>query len=113
MSYSVRLLKPLTPKDHSALRTLADARAYLLTLPADEANRLAWQYAAKLIMQAADDPSGPNIAAVTRQLEQALFVGYRLDMSGDATSAAKTRRSSSRSDSSTRVTTKSGRDNSH
>jgi hypothetical protein len=90
-----------------------NASAFLLTFPQPEADRVNWQHAAKLILQTADDPSGPAIAAATRQIEQALFVSYRFNMASDAGATAKTRRSSSRSDSSTRTTPKSGNDSSN
>jgi hypothetical protein len=106
MAYSARFPKPLHPTDHRPLRTLADARAYILALPEGVAAQSAWQAAARLVMEAADKPDAVTLGAAARQVERALFVTYRLDLSaGGATS--NTRRSSSRSAPSTRAPTKS------
>jgi hypothetical protein len=111
MAYSVRLPKPLPVKDHEPLQTLADARVYILALPEAVASQSAWQAAARLLMEAAAEPDTVRIGAAARQIERALFVSYRLDLSKGTTSpdragTSKTARNSSRSASSTPARTK-------
>ena len=81
MSWTVRLARTLKPRDHAPLVTLADARAYMLGLPPSVAEWNAWQQASKLILAASEDSSEESIGAATDQLEVALFVTYRQDMS--------------------------------
>ena len=57
------------------LRTLADARSYILTLSEGEAKEARWQSAARKLLEACE--SG-DVAAVTRQIEFALFMGANL-----------------------------------
>jgi hypothetical protein len=110
MAYSARFPKPLHPTDHEPLRTLADARAYILALPEGVAAQSAWQAAARLVMEAAAMPDTVTVGAAARQIERALFVTYRLDLKGmtspDRAGTSKTARSSSRSASSTPARTK-------
>ena len=80
MAYSARLPKPLTPKDHKPIRTLAEARAYMLALPDALASQSAWQAAAGQLMEAAETGDPVKIGTFARQLEQALFVSYRQDL---------------------------------
>jgi len=42
LSCSAKLAKPLQPRDHAELRTLADARDYMLKLPDAIATWQAW-----------------------------------------------------------------------
>ncbi|MFL9829041.1 hypothetical protein ABTU92_29975, partial [Rhodoplanes sp. SY1] len=73
------LAHPVRPRGTVPLQTLGDARAWLLGLPPTEASRPAWQRAAGLLIAAAED--GTMIGEATDQLERALFLGYRLDLS--------------------------------
>lgn len=93
-SDTVALARVLTPLGHPPLTTLAEATAYMLALPAGIASRQAWehaaegagprgQYPAELAMAARTQPDAAAIAALTRQLEVALFTTYRLDVEAD------------------------------
>jgi hypothetical protein len=73
------LAKPLTPyplptKDGGVLRTIGDVRAYMLALPKNRELRAHWQHASRLFMEEA------SVAAVTRQVQLALFIDGRLDV---------------------------------
>jgi hypothetical protein len=81
MNWTAILARPLKPRYHAALRTLADARSYILELPAPVARYQAWQQAGKLLMAAAEAPNDAAINNATTQLELALFVTGRQDMS--------------------------------
>jgi hypothetical protein len=78
MSWSRKLSKPLHTVDGKTLRTLADARAYAVTLPEQYNSRRHWQRAAELMLDAAADAS--SIAAASKQIELALFLDMRLDV---------------------------------
>src|SRR4051812_37041766 len=80
MSWDTPLARPLKPKDHAELRTLEDARKYAVALPDHVAARRAWQHAAQLLLEAAEDPTDAAIAAATDQVNLALFLTYREDM---------------------------------
>jgi hypothetical protein len=82
MTWTASLARTLQPRDHAALHTLADARAYMLELPEEMAGRQVWQHAGKLLLAAADAPEKAAIAGATKQLDLALFLSFRLDMSG-------------------------------
>jgi hypothetical protein len=57
------------------LWTLADARAYILSLPEGEQLENRWQHAAKLLLEACETGDAD---AATQQVEFALFMGARL-----------------------------------
>lgn len=80
MSWSAKLAKPLKPREHAELRTLADARAYMLELPRNLASYRAWQRAAELVLAAAESPSSAAIAEATKQLELAMLLTARTEM---------------------------------
>jgi hypothetical protein len=80
MPWSESLARTLKPRDHAALRTLADARDYMLGLPASVAEYEAWQHAGKLLLAAAEAPGRATIDDATRQIELALFTTGRQDM---------------------------------
>ena len=80
MSWSAKLAKPLKPRDHPELRTLADARDYMLKLPDAIAMWQAWLRAGDLLLLAAKYPTDDAIAEVTDQIDRALFLSYREDM---------------------------------
>lgn len=81
MSYSRPLSRVLKAKGHAPLVTLADARAYILTIPERESMRPEWQASAAKLLAAADAPTPENVEAVTRQLEVALLLSGRADLS--------------------------------
>jgi hypothetical protein len=64
---------PLPTKDGGVLRTIGDARAYMLALPKKREQRAHWQHACRLLMQEA------GVAALTRQVHVALFMDGKLD----------------------------------
>ena len=82
MPWTTSLDRTLKPRDHAALHTLADARAYMLELPEDMAGRQVWQHAGHLLLAAAESPAKAAIEGATKQLDLALFLSFRLDMSG-------------------------------
>jgi hypothetical protein len=71
---SQKLDRPLPTKDGGTLRTVADARAYMLGLSKQRELQTRWQRVAGLILEEAD------IGAVSRQLELALFMDAKLDV---------------------------------
>jgi len=83
MSWDARLGRALKPRDHDALETLADARAYMLELPPEISGSQAWTRAAELLLAAAKDPKRKAIGDVTEQLELAMFMSGRTDMPAD------------------------------
>jgi hypothetical protein len=83
LSWSAKLAKPLKPRDHADLRTLADARDYMLKLPDAIAIWQAWLRAGELLLAAAKYPTDDAISAATDQLDRALFMTYRADLAAD------------------------------
>jgi hypothetical protein len=80
MSWSAKLAKPLKPRNHAELRTLGNARDYMLKLPDAVASWQAWLHAGDLLLAAAKHPTDDAIAEVTDQIDRALFLTYREDM---------------------------------
>ena len=78
MSWSARLAKPLKPRDHAELRTLGNARDYMLKLPDAIASTQVWLRAGDFLLAAAAEPTEAAIDEVTAQLDLALFTTYRL-----------------------------------
>ena len=66
--------RPLPTKDGGTLRTVLDARAYMLRLSKDRGRSARWQRAAQLLLAKAD------VGAVSRQLELALLYDGKLDV---------------------------------
>ena len=64
---------PLPTKDGGTLRTVADARSYILALSKTRELRAHWQHACRLLLQEA------GAAALTRQVQLALFMDGKLD----------------------------------
>src|SRR5215813_716075 len=71
---SRKLTRPLRTKDGGTLRTVLDARAYMLRLSKDRERSARWQRAAQLLLAKAD------VGAVSRQLELALLYDGKLDV---------------------------------
>ena len=71
---SRKLSRPLPTKDGGTLRTVLDARAYMLRLSRDRERSARWQRAAQLLLAKAD------VGAVSRQLELALLYDGKLDV---------------------------------
>jgi hypothetical protein len=72
---SKKLTRPLPTKDGGTLRTVLDARSYMLRLTKDRERSARWQRAAQLLLERAD------VAAVSRQIELALLYDGKLDIS--------------------------------
>jgi len=72
---SQKLDQPLPTKDGGTLRTVLDARAYMLALPKRRETSARWQRAAELLL-AEDD-----VSAFSKQVELALFMDAELDVS--------------------------------
>jgi hypothetical protein len=66
------LTRPIPTKDGGTLRTVLDARTYMLGLSKDRELRSQWQRACELLLAEAD------VAALSRQIELALFYDARL-----------------------------------
>jgi hypothetical protein len=74
---------PLPTKDSGLLRTVGDARAYMLTLPKARKLRTHWQHTGRLLLQET------GAAALTRQVHLALFMDGKLDAAPNHTSSAR------------------------
>ena len=70
---SQKLTRPLATKDGGTLRTVLDARTYMLRLSKDRERNARWQRAAELLLAEAD------VGALTKQVELALFFEAKLD----------------------------------
>ncbi len=82
---SPSLIRPVTPNDHSPLRTLDDVRAYVVSLPGTRR----WDTVANLMREARNDPSEAALDELTQQVEIALFLDHRLDPAGFAVQLAE------------------------
>ena len=71
---SQKLDRPLPTKDGATLRTVAEARAYMLGLSKDRELRSQWQRAAELLLAEAD------VGALSKAVELALFYDAKLDV---------------------------------
>jgi hypothetical protein len=69
---SQKLARPIPTKDGGALRTVLDARTYMLALSQVREHRAQWQRACELLLTAAD------VEAFSRQVELALFYDAKL-----------------------------------
>jgi hypothetical protein len=65
---------PLPTKDGGVLRTIGDARAYMVALPKTRWLRRHWQLASQLILEEA------GAAAVSNQVHLALFTDGKIDV---------------------------------
>ena len=75
---SRKLTRPLPTKDGGTLRTVLDARTYMLGLSKDRERRTQWQHAAELLLAQAD------VADFSKQVELALFFDVKLDVTAMA-----------------------------
>ena len=69
---SQKLTRPIPTKDGGTLRTVLDARTYMLALSKDREHRNQWQRAAELLLAEAD------VAAFSKAVELALFMEAKL-----------------------------------
>ncbi|SED39770.1 hypothetical protein SAMN05444161_3119 [Rhizobiales bacterium GAS191] len=72
MSWSRKLSEPITLKDGRVLTSLDDARALMLALPEGRQIAPYWQYAAELLLRAADRSSKDTALEAWAQLRRAL-----------------------------------------
>jgi hypothetical protein len=64
-------------RDGQTISTLAEARDFALSLPANHNQRNQWQRAAERMLEAAE---GGDVSAASLQIERALFLDMRLDV---------------------------------
>jgi len=74
---------PLPTKDGGVLRTIGDARAYVQALPKSRKSRAHWKRASLLLLEEV------GAAALTRQLQVALFMDGKLDPTFERMSSAR------------------------
>jgi len=84
---SQKLTRPLPTKDGGTLRTVLDARSYMLALSKARERDTRWQRAAELLLAEAD------VADLTRQVDLALFYDAKLDVSKVHVTATQFQRS--------------------
>ena len=70
---SQRFIQPIPTKDGKVLRTVREAREYMLALPAGRASREQWQQTAKLLLDEAP------VYALSQQIQLALLYDGKLD----------------------------------
>ena len=74
---------PLPTKDGGVLRTVGDARGYILTLPKTRKSRAHWKRASLLLQEEV------GAAALTRQVQVALVMDGKLDNTFERMSTAR------------------------
>jgi hypothetical protein len=74
---SQKLTRPLSTKDGGTLRTVAEARAYMLGLSKDRELSVRWQRAAELLLGETD------VADFSKQVQLALFYDAKLQLSAE------------------------------
>jgi hypothetical protein len=72
----VALIRPLRVRGGKTLRTLADARAFMLGMPKTLQLRASWQEAAEVMLEACRTG---DVATATDRVERALFLNYQID----------------------------------
>jgi hypothetical protein len=72
-NWELELARVIVPIRSEPLRTLSDARAYILALPPGTRHQGDWERAADLLMAAVDSASGTDIEQATFQIERALL----------------------------------------
>ncbi len=78
---SPSLTRPIKPINGTrSLYTIDDACAYLISLPGQIAMMQAWELAADLALKARQNPTATALDDFTHQLELALFLTDRLDL---------------------------------
>jgi hypothetical protein len=82
---SPSLIRPVTPNDHSPLRTLDDVSVYMVSLPRTRQ----WDTVADLMREVRKEPTETALEELTQQVELALFLDLRLDAAGFAVQLAQ------------------------
>lgn len=80
-NWDKKFRKPVEPRDGKPIKTLADARAYMLALPAGLETRPEWQRAIEAALAAAKGKARTD--AARDALTNALFINMRLDLNGE------------------------------
>ena len=80
MPHSPRLSRSVKPEDHASLRTLNDVCDYMVALPTEIAQQPVWRDAAALARDARVSPDMYSMAALTKQIELALFTRPCVDL---------------------------------
>ena len=71
--WSSKLTRPVAIKDGPILRTLNDARAFMIDrLPPEDQDRDSWRVTVELVLAAVEGTA--EMEAATQQLERALFL---------------------------------------
>jgi hypothetical protein len=71
---SRKLIQPLRTKDGGTLRTVFDARTYILALSKQRETSAQWQRAAAMLLEQAD------VVDLSSQIQLALFYDGKLDL---------------------------------
>jgi hypothetical protein len=72
-NWGLKLSRAIAPIRSEPLRTLSDARAYILSLPPGTQHQDDWERAADLLLVAVDTSSEIDIEQATFQIERALL----------------------------------------
>jgi hypothetical protein len=72
-NWELKLSREIVPIRSEPLRTLSDARAYILSLPPGTQHQDDWERAADLLLVAVDSSSDIDIEQATFQIERALL----------------------------------------
>ena len=78
--WSAKLARPIETKHGEVLRTLSDARRFVLEQPDYIQRRGSWQHVAELLIAAAELCGAVEIEAATKAIERALFLEARLKL---------------------------------
>lgn len=73
-NWELKLSRAVAPIRSKPLYTLADARAYILSLPPGTRHQDDWERAAQFLMAAVDSASETDIEQATFQIERALLL---------------------------------------
>lgn len=80
-NWTKKFSNPVKPRDGKPIKTLADARAYMLAMPDGLGTRPEWQRAIEAALAAAKGKAGMD--AARDALTNALFINMRLDLNGE------------------------------
>jgi hypothetical protein len=81
MTWDRKLARPVAVDGGPTLRTLSDARAFVLALPDEVLRCSAWEHKAALLMEAAKNGRKQDIETVTIELELELVLKAKLGLS--------------------------------
>jgi len=97
VSWSSRLRHPVHLSNGATLRTIADARDFILSLPPREQLRPQWQSVASLLLSAANSANPTLIALVSDRVRDALTFYSKVSVvEGPKKGAAPSRQSGAR-----------------